>query len=126
LGQDSYTLVATNRLYVGPSYPSAVCLPVVSGQPAQPEPRGGMGISPFLLSNPFRDSAQLVFTLIAPARLAVRVYDLAGHETAQSLTCDGHVGMNALWIGEELAPGAYVILLRTPTTSTTLRAVKIR
>jgi len=58
--------------------------------------------------------------------VSIRVYDLGGRETFRSHTFGGSPGFNSFRIGEELAPGAYVIVVRANDSPQSIRAVKLR
>ncbi len=126
VGQETDSLVATNTLYLGPTYPSAVFLPVVEPQAAQDPWIAESRLKLTLSSNPFTGSCRLSFPVEWASHVSVTVFDLMGREVDKPHIEYRATGPGPICFGENLAPGMYHVLVRTGDCTAVAKAVKIR
>jgi predicted acyl esterase len=126
VGQETDSLVATNTVYLGPTHPSAVFLPVVEPQAAQDPCVAGSSLKLSVSSNPFTGSCRLSIPVGLSSSISVTVLDLMGREVEGPHIGYQPAGASPICFGEDLAPGVYYVLVHTGDRRAVAKAVKIR
>jgi predicted acyl esterase len=126
VGQETDSLVATNTLYLGPTYPSAVFLPVAEPQAAPDLQLADSRLTLTLSTNPFAGSCRLSIPLGGTSNVSVTVFDLLGRQVDRPRVEYGMAGAGSVRFGENLVPGVYHVVARAGDSRAVAKAVKIR